>query len=229
MYLFAYCRDWADLVVTQLAARHETLEPKHWSYACLCIGKRFDPILAEHYLEIDEILGPHLHVFSLFPPPRGFVAQRYQELRHRSDALSRNAKDFYESLLTGDRSSLPDRLKMIEEKVRLLADLRSAGLEADQYADFLFFAFHSDSGDVDIDVIAAATAPLPDNAQPKAFLDLFDSMAKIAERHSRANHNVEAFVNDLSLRWTIRIDIHKAQNLYSYIRRFIDVIRGKSE
>lgn len=227
MFIFEYSQDWADLVVAQLAARHQTLESKHWSYACLCIGKRFDPILAENYLEINEILGPYLHVFSLFPPPLEFISQRYQELRRHPDALSQGAKDFYEALLTKDRSYLPNHRRMIEEKVNLLADLRTAGLNADQYADFLFFAFRSDSGDVDIDVIAAATAPLSDDAPPKALLDLFGSMAKTAERHHRLNHSVEDFVNDLSFRWTIRIDIRKAFNLYSYIRRFIDVIQGK--
>lgn len=228
MFLFEYSRDWADLVVTQLAARHQTIEPKHWSYACLCIGRRFDPILAEHYLEIDEILGPYLHVFSLLPPPREFIAQRFQEVRERSDALSRRAKYLYESFLTGNRSDLPNRGKMIREKVKLLADLRDAGLQADQYADFLFFAFHLDGRDVDIDVIAAATAPLPDDARPNVFLDLFASMAKTAEKHYRANHSVKAFVDDLSLRWTVQIDIRKASDLYGYIRRFIDIVRGQS-
>ena len=228
MFIFTYSEKWADIVVSQLAARHQTTDPQHWSYACLCLGRAFDPILAKYYLEIDEILGPYLHVFSLLSPPRAFIEKKYQELRSRSDDLSQRSKLLYESMLTGSRSLVPDERQMIREKVQLLADLRDAGLRADQYADFLFFSFRATDEDIDIDVIAAAAAPISEGASTNAFLDLFASMAKIAEKHYRANDPVEAFVNDLRLRWAIRIDIRKARDLYEYIRGFVSAVRQKA-
>ena len=228
MFIFTYSEKWADIVVAQLAARHRTIDPQHWSYACLCIGRAFDPILAKYYLEIDEILGPYLHVFSLLSPPREFIEKRYQELRSRSDALSQRSKSLYESMLTGGRSLVPDERLMIGEKVELLRDLRNAGLQADHYADFLFLSFRATNDDIDIDVIAAAATPLSKGSSANAFLDLFASMAKIAEKHYKANHSVEALVNDLRLRWAIRIDIRKARDLYAYIRGFISAVRGKA-
>jgi hypothetical protein len=229
MFVFAYSKNWADLVVAQLAARHPAVDPQDWSYACLCIGRKFDEVLEHHYLEIDQILGPHLHVFSLFPPPQNFISQRYKALRPRQDEAGKRAEAIYEQLLTVDGSYSIDRHRMIEEKVKLLSDLRSAGLSVDQKADFLFFAFHGTGEEVDIDVIAAATAPISDTDGPEAFLDFFDRMAKVAEKHYKADHDVQAFVRALSFRWAIKIDIRKAQGLYGYIQRFINVVKGKPE
>jgi hypothetical protein len=150
------------------------------------------------------------------------IAKRYQALRSKTDNVSEYVKGEYEKLLTKRGDYKPDTGQMVEEKVKLLSDLRYAGLKADQYADFLFFGFrgtHKD--DITVDVIAAQAAPVPDNANPSAFLDLFASMARVAEKHYRANDDVAKFTRDLSLRWALQLDIRKARDLFAYIRSFI--------
>ena len=224
MFIFEYGEDWANIFIARLAERHQALDPEHGSYACLCIGRKLDPILEQHYLEIDKILTPSFHIFSLFPPPHDFVVERFKALRTLEDAPSEAARSSYKSLLNKERKDPPHEI--VRAKVQLLTGLVKAGLEDGQYADFLFFAFRPDCGIAGLDVIAAAAQPLDDDARPQAYIELFASMAKKAVTHSEANDSVEAFVKDLPLSWTARVDIQKAEDLLSYITGFIQTIRG---
>jgi hypothetical protein len=73
VFIFEYARGWADLIVDQLAAARGSDNPFIWGYACLSIGRQFDPVIEEHYDEIDETTGDTLHVFSMMPPPLGLL------------------------------------------------------------------------------------------------------------------------------------------------------------
>ena len=224
MFIFEYGKDWANIFIARVAARHQDLDPEHVSYACLCVGRKFDPILEEHYLEINKILAPSFHILSLFPPPHNFVVDRFKSLRTLEDAPSEAARASYKSLLNKDRKDPPHEI--VRAKVQLLTGLVKAGLGDGQYADFLFFSFRPGGSIAGLNVIAAATQPLADDARPQTYIDLFASMAKKAVAHSEANDNVEAFVKDLPLSWTARVDIQKADDLLSYIMGFIQIVSG---
>ena len=224
MHILEYSADWANLVVAQSTARNQTLDPAHAGYACLCVGRKFDPILEKHYSEIDKVMGPAFHIFSLFPPPHDFIVEHFKALRTNEDAPSEAARAIYKSLLGKDRIAPHE---IVREKVQLLIGLGDAGLKEGQYADFLFFAFRP-GGSAGLDVIAAAAQPPGDDAKPEAHVGLFATMAKKAATHSQANDSIETFVKDLPLGWTAPIDIQKAKDLSAYIEGFIKTVRGNA-
>jgi hypothetical protein len=228
MQVFAYSAGWADLMLAQLAASHDSPDPTEWGYACLCIGRHFDEPLESLYDEIDVATGKFLHVFSLLPPPRTFVDRRLAELRQ-----SRNTAGAVERVRThllaleARHSGLYHykRRQQVAEKVRLLKELADAGLRTDQYADFLFFSFRRESDDIDIDVIAAKQSPLAEGASSYAYVDLFQRMGRIAEKHHSRNDDVERFVSALSLEWSAKIALRKTFDLKQYIEGFFKALK----
>lgn len=223
MHIFEYSADWAKLAVTSLAERSLKPDPQHPTYLCLCIGRKFDPVLADHYSQINAALGPALLVFSLFPPPHKFIVEHFKALRTLEDPRSDTARLAYKALL-GKEHGDPTH-EIVREKVQLLTGLAEAGLKDGQYADFLFFAIKPGASLAGLEVTAAAVKPLPEAAGPEAYVELFAAMAKKAEAHSKAGDSAEAFLKDLPLAWTAKIDILKAKDLLSYITSFVSIIR----
>lgn len=227
MQVFAYARGWADLVVSQLAASHNTDNPEFWGYSCLCIGRKFDDIIEKLYPEIDYYTGPYLHIFSLLPPPESFLYKRINEMQKAKNVPD---KVIYatDRLLALERDKgmyyFYDRRKQIQEKVSILKDLSKAGLAVDQYADFLFFDFRKVNDEVHIEVIAAKSTPIKEGASSYDYIDLFANMGKKAELHYLKGDDVNKFVKDLSLEWSIKIGISKALGLKEYIFEFINIL-----
>jgi hypothetical protein len=156
MHLFAYSKSWADIVAAQMAASHGTRCVGAWGYGCIVIGREFEKIIEDHWLEVNRLSGRYLHVFCLVAPPMEFIGNRLAKLRH-----SPKTKDTQYAIDLLQKSiSLrpPDKRIQVREKVCLLKDLAEAGLKVDEYADFLFFDFRNDGADVEIDVIAAKAA-----------------------------------------------------------------------
>ena len=228
MQIFAYAPGWADLVVAQLAVSHNTERPDLWGYACLCIGRNFDALINEYYEEIDYVTGSYLHVFSMLPPPRLFFESRISLLKQKSDVQEdavylkqrlTSMQGNYRSLYAYDDPR--HKQQLISEKVRLLKDLASAGLRADQYADFLFFNFGGERGNIDIDVIAAKQSPIGERASHNLQMAFFERLGKQAEKHYLKQDSVETFVKSLGWEWSARIALQKALNLKTYIDGFL--------
>jgi hypothetical protein len=165
VHIFTYSKEWADLVVAQIATSHGTRCVAAWGYGCLVVGKEFEAVIERNWQAVDRIAGPYLHVFALIPPPKDFVGDRLRALKQASPSDDRDfAIERYTALVS---QADPPKSILVREKIELLTDLRQAGLRADQYADFLFFEFRNEGADVDIDVVAAKSAAIAAEADDR--------------------------------------------------------------
>jgi len=227
MHLMVYAKGWADLVVSQLAASHNTEDLACWGYSCLCIGRKFDDIIEQNYAEIDDVLGRHLHVFSMLPPPKSFLYERIKELDSAS-SVTEQALYATNRLLSlkqdKDMYYRYDRSRQIQEKVRLLRDLKEVGMPVNQYADFLFFDFRKPEEEIEIDIIAAKATPIKEDATSYEYIDLFKRMGERATFHYKKEHDVYRFVDGLNLEWSFQIAVSKIFGIHEYIKKFIEKV-----
>lgn len=222
MFIFAYSRDWADVVVSQLAATAGSPYIKDWGFAAVVIGSDWEDVIERRYLEVDEAIGPYLHVFSLMPAPVALTEERLRRVQASQSVPGSKsiARQFLvDKILEADRYKLPDREVQVREKIKLLSDLRMAGLGADEDADFLFFQFRDTKGAAkDIDIIAAK-APRPES--DSAAVALLRRAGEHAKEVLKDGGGVDRFVSSLKLDWKRRIEISKATELLSYIFAFL--------
>ena len=227
MNIFRYSKDWADLIVAQLASLRQTRYVGLWGYGCLVIGKEFEGVIERNWFAVDRITGPHLHIFTLMPPPKDFVQERLNEFRLKpSTPDTELAIHKYMSIL---QSYDEDRSILVREKVNLLSDLKEAGLEPDQYADFLFFQFRNEGYDVEIDIVAAKSAGIPTAADDRDYLKCLERMTKVASKHYSRNSKtpVAVVVKDMTFLWDVRVAIEKISGLATYIRGFLRNLKGE--
>lgn len=222
MNILRYSKDWADLMVAQLAATHGTRHTGVWGYGCLVVGEEFEAAILRKWHAVDRVTGAYLHVFALLPPPKEFVQKRFDTLRRlpRSPDVEFAKEKYLEILQSIDF----DREILIREKADLLADLRHAGLRSDQDADFIFFQFRNELDQVAIDVVAAKSAGIPPDADDRNYLACIERMARVAERHFKLNSPVAAVVRDMTLSWDVRVSIQRAARLCRYIKSFVNNI-----
>lgn len=221
MHSLEYTFDWANLVVGQLIASHRAISPELWGYACFCIGSQFDAFIAEHYYEIDYVVGDHLHVFTLLPPPKNLLDERIGRLMRVSDGRCDDARQRLEVLRQKWYSPL-DKDDLQRERAVLLSELRGAGVKADMETDFLFFDFRrvEEPGAVDIDLVAAEQSPLKDGAATGEYFKLFKQMAeKAAESYERGD-TVDQFASSLKWRWSVRIALSRTLHLKEFVSLF---------
>lgn len=217
MFIFGYSSVWADLVTMQMRSVLGP-NPATWGYACLCIGREIDTLLEDNYEAVDAASGDFLHLFSLRPPPKAFLATRIREAQFAghhalADALQRGTQ------------CPKDRGQQVAEKVRLLRDLASAGLRADQYADFLFFDFQQDGETYDVDVIAAKAAPSLKDEQ--GVLSFFRGLSQKAHLCAAKGQSAEQFVASATLSWDAKVALQRTGKLGEYVAKFIDRARPK--
>jgi len=219
MHIFAYSKEWADLVVAQISTSHRTRCAAAWGYGCIVVGKEFEGVIERNWEAVNRIAGPYLHIFALIPPPKDFVGSRLRALKDSPPSDDREfAIERYTNLL---RQPDPNRSYLIKEKVLLLTDLRNAGLKADQYADFLFFEFRNEGADVTIDVVAAKSAAIDAPADDMEYLKCIERMAHLAKKHYQRSSSVHVLVKDMALLWDAKISILKAMGLFSYMKDFV--------
>lgn len=219
MFIFSYPQIWADIVVSQLLVSHNSMDINKWGYCCLCIGKRFDEIIEKHYEEIDLVTGKYFHVFSLTPPPKKIILKRIFEITG-SNLDSKHKSLLLEQLDSFLKSGTIEKWHQISEKVELLKELKDAGLNINQYADFIFLKVVNESQSIRVESIAAKAAPLHENSSPQDYINFFQRLSVSAEKHYRDHKSIEEFVADLSLEWSIRIHLRNTYKLFQYIKEF---------
>jgi hypothetical protein len=219
MHLFAYSKSWADIVAAQIAASHGTRCVGVWGYGCIVIGREFEKVVEEHWLEVNRLSGRYLHVFCLVAPPLEFIGERIAQLRNGPQSEdSLYARDLLEKAIS---IHAPKKRIQVGEKVRLLQDLADAGLNPGEYADFLFFDFRNAGPDIDIDVIAAKAALMNDGADTRAYLKCFQQLGELAAKAYKNGYSAEKFSRMVDAAWARRVLISKAPQLFGYIKDFM--------
>jgi hypothetical protein len=219
MHILSFTEDWVDLIRLQLKASKNTDDPNRSGYACLCVGKKFDPVIEEYYSEIDEITGPNLHIFSLFPPPPKLYEDRIQRLK-KSTIKDCKKREVLKKL--NERKQIAEGMEkrtIIHEKVLLLKEL---GLPPDQYIDFIFFQF-SDINSESIKVIYTISAPLKERESNYAYIDLFKKMGEKANIHFSQKNCLETYVKDLDWDFFQMGLLKKGIGLFSFIANLKDI------
>src|SRR5438128_14385 len=118
MHLFAYSKSWADIVAAQIAASHGTRCVGAWGYGCVVIGRDFEKIIEEHWLEVNRLAGRYLHVFCLVSPPIDFIGDRIAKLRNAPQSEdTRYALDLLQKSMS---VRAPSKGIQVREKVQLL-------------------------------------------------------------------------------------------------------------
>lgn len=209
-----YANDWADLVVSQLRTTLST-DPATWGYACICVGRELEAFIMEQYASINDASGDFFHVFTLCAPPMGFVMSRIAEAQ---GAQNYGLAKRLESVA---KRKWNDPQHQIQYKVSLLTDLARAGLDADKYADFLFFDFRPHGEEVDIDIIAAKVAPRVSLSDPDAMLELFRELAQQATKCAALGLPAKEFVNRATWQWDFSVALTRSMKLFEFIRIFL--------
>lgn len=222
MHILFFGEDWVDLIRLQLKASKNTDNPNRSGYACICVGKKFDPVIEEYYSEINEVTGPNLHIFSLFPPPPRLYEDRIQRIKSSNikDSKKREVlKKLVDKKQIAERIYSYDKRTIIHEKVLLLKEL---GLPPDQYIDFIFFEF-SDINSKSIKVIYTTSTPLKDGESKYKFIDLFKKMGEKANIHYNQNNSIETFVKDIVWDFFQMGLLKKGMGLFSFIADLKDI------
>jgi hypothetical protein len=224
MHIFDYSREWGDIVVTQLAVSHNSLETDLWGYACLVLNEKLEEYLEKNYEKVDLLTGNHLHVFTMIPPPRHFVEERCRQIQNSASIDGGRASELFERLR---RKTYPVRSIQKREKARLLGDLDNSGFEPNLLADFLFFDFKriDDFQGVDIDVIAVKTAPIFDYSNQRDIERLFQDISDRAKKSFGKNHRAEEFVDILSAAWLRKIRIKEGTDIATFIIGLLQVFK----
>lgn len=219
MYVMLNASNWVDLIRIQLKSSRDCNDANLSGYACLCVGKKFDEVIEKYYSEIDEHLGPYLHVFSFFPPPPKLYEKRLKEIRY--SGFIDNKKDEIIQLLQDQHNSERvyqfERRTIIHEKVQLLKELSNLGLPTDQYIDFIFFSFSPDSNDT-IQIYGTKTCPMKDGESLYKYVDFFKRMGDKAYKHYAAGNPLETFVKDLTWDFTMGMLVKRGLDLFNFIK-----------
>src|SRR5580693_3566015 len=85
MHLFSYSKSWAEIVTAQIAASAGTRSVDAWGYGCVVVGREFEKVIEDNWLEVNRLSGPHLHVFCLVSPPLDFIGDRIAELKAKPE------------------------------------------------------------------------------------------------------------------------------------------------